>query len=89
MSVGKAIGERFPSIRRAHSIDVISTIYRRTQLSVQALLTGLEMEDFVERGIKVRVRDIRECAMQFYEGHKEISMRLFAGTCKLQNLCKK
>ena len=77
IDVGIKIGKRFPLIKKANQVDIVATNYQRTQLSAQAMLTGLGLEDTSTRNLKVQVRDIQQCAMSFYEGNPHLVTRLF------------
>ena len=85
IDIGEKIGKQFPLIKKAHQVDIIATNYQRTQLSVQAMLTGLGLEDISKKGMKVRVRDIQQCAMSFYEGNPQLASRLFKNAQALQD----
>ena len=88
IAVGEKIGKKFPLIKKAHQVDIVATNYQRTQLSVQAMLTGLGLEDISDRGMKVKVRDIQQCAMSFYEGNPQLATKLFKDTQALQDFQK-
>ena len=85
IEVGEKVGARFPLIKKAHQVDIVATNYQRTQLSVQAMLTGLGLEDITERNMKVKVRDIQHCAMSFYEGNPRLVSRLFREIQELED----
>eukprot|EP01041_Mallomonas_annulata_P011978 gene11978-25085_t len=42
-SVGEHLVKTFPSLKSPHTIHVTATNYQRTQVSVQALLTGMNL----------------------------------------------
>jgi hypothetical protein len=78
-SVGVSLARKFPliSLSSASEVEVVSTNYLRTQVSTQALLSGIGIQTSSDQEkVPVNVRDTSKCSMSVYEGKKNLAAAL-------------
>jgi len=77
-SIGAVMAARFPLLLGSSDVEVFSTNYHRTQISTQALLSGMgiDLEGNQTRQIPVIVREMSKCSMSVYDGRKDLASAL-------------